>query len=125
VILSQAGRFGGWSLYVTDGKPMYTYNYAGLSASKVASPMALARRQGDDPLRVQLRRPVAWVRAGMGTLFVDGETVAEGRIDRTQPKYSRLMKVPMSASMARHRLTSDYKERENKFTGKIGRSQSS
>ena len=32
VILSQAGRFGGWSLYVKDGKPMYTYNYLGLSA---------------------------------------------------------------------------------------------
>ena len=34
VILSQAGRFGGWSLYLKDGKPMYTYNYLGLSASK-------------------------------------------------------------------------------------------
>ena len=30
VILSQAGRFGGWSLYVKDGKPMYTYNFLGL-----------------------------------------------------------------------------------------------
>ena len=26
VILCQGGRFGGWSLYVKDGKPAYTYN---------------------------------------------------------------------------------------------------
>ena len=36
VILSQAGRFGGWSLYVKDGKPMYTYNYVGLHSSRIA-----------------------------------------------------------------------------------------
>ena len=30
VILAQAGRFGGWSLYLKDGKPTYTYNYLGL-----------------------------------------------------------------------------------------------
>ena len=26
VILSQGGRFGGWSLYVKGGKPSYGYN---------------------------------------------------------------------------------------------------
>ena len=30
VILCQGGRFGGWSLYVKDGKPAYTYNFVGL-----------------------------------------------------------------------------------------------
>src|SRR4029453_2411193 len=30
VILCQGGRFGGWSLYVKDGKPAYTYNWVGL-----------------------------------------------------------------------------------------------
>ncbi len=30
VILAQAGRFGGWSLYIKDGKPTYTYNFLGL-----------------------------------------------------------------------------------------------
>jgi arylsulfatase len=41
VILAQAGRFGGWSLYLKDGKPMYAYNYLGLGVCKVASPRAL------------------------------------------------------------------------------------
>jgi len=30
VIVAQARRFGGWSLYVKDGKPAYTYNWLGL-----------------------------------------------------------------------------------------------
>ena len=36
VILAQAGRFGGWSLYVKDGKPSYTYNWLGLHRYTVA-----------------------------------------------------------------------------------------
>jgi len=30
VILCQGGRFGGWCLYMQDGKPTYTYNWLGL-----------------------------------------------------------------------------------------------
>ena len=36
VIIAQAGRFGGWSLYLKDGKPTYTYNYLGLQRFTVA-----------------------------------------------------------------------------------------
>src|SRR6185369_11079160 len=38
VIIAQAGRFGGWSLYLKDGKPTYCYNYLGLQAYKVSAP---------------------------------------------------------------------------------------
>ncbi len=37
VILAQGGRFGGWSLYVKDGKPAYTYNFVGLKQYTVNS----------------------------------------------------------------------------------------
>jgi arylsulfatase len=30
VILAQGGRFGGWTLYMKGGKPIYTYNFIGL-----------------------------------------------------------------------------------------------
>jgi arylsulfatase A-like enzyme len=33
VILCQGGWFGGWSLYVKDGRPAYTYNFVGLQSS--------------------------------------------------------------------------------------------
>ena len=41
VILAQAGRFGGWSLYMKDGKPVYTYNFLGLQRFTVAATSAL------------------------------------------------------------------------------------
>ena len=30
VLLAQGGRFGGWSFYLKDGRPAFTYNYLGL-----------------------------------------------------------------------------------------------
>ena len=54
VILCQAGRFGGWSLYLKDGKPTYTYNWLGLQRYVVAAETGAAGREGDDPLRVRV-----------------------------------------------------------------------
>jgi arylsulfatase len=56
VILAQAGRFGGWSLYVKDGKPIYTYNWLGLNEYTVAGTEALPPGKVNDPFRVCLRR---------------------------------------------------------------------
>lgn len=36
VILAQGGRFGGWSLHMDQGRPIYTYNFLGLSRYTVA-----------------------------------------------------------------------------------------
>ena len=55
VILAQAGRFGGWSLYLKDGKPTYTYNFLGLKRFTIAAPKPVPAG-GNDPLRVRLRR---------------------------------------------------------------------
>ncbi len=30
VLIAQGGRFGGWSLYVKDGKPAFDYNFLGM-----------------------------------------------------------------------------------------------
>jgi len=35
------GRFGGWSLYIKDGKPTYTYNWLGLERYTVSAKQAL------------------------------------------------------------------------------------
>jgi arylsulfatase len=83
-ILSQGGRFGGWSLYMKDGKPAYTYNFLGLDRYTVAAPDALAT----GPVTVTL--DFAYDGGGVGkggkaTLFVNGKSVAEGRVEKTQP----------------------------------------
>jgi arylsulfatase len=118
VILSQAGRFGGWSLYVKDGKPMYTYNYAGLSASKVAATKALPA--GKVTIRYDFKYEGGGMgKGGAGTILVNGEKVAEGRIDRTQ---SNVFSADEGADVGQDgetNVTADYQEGQNKFTGKI------
>ncbi len=83
-ILSQGGRFGGWSLYMKDGKPAYTYNYLGLARYSVTAPEALPAGAATVTL------DFAYDGGGLGkggkaTLLVNGKAVAEGRIDKTQP----------------------------------------
>ena len=60
VLLAQAGRFGGWSLYVKDGKPSYTYNWLGLQRYSVAATQAL-------PLgKATIRYEFAYAGGGLG-----------------------------------------------------------
>jgi len=83
-LIAQGGRFGGWSLYVKDGVPAYDYNFLGLQRTSIASTKKLA------PGKAELRLEFAYdgggpAKGGQGTLFVNGEKVAEGRIPATQP----------------------------------------
>jgi len=83
VLLAQAGRFGGWSLYIKDGKPTYTYNWLGLQRYTVAAAQALA------PGKATIRYEFAYDGGGLGkggkaTISVNGKQVATGRIERTQ-----------------------------------------
>ena len=83
VILAQAGRFGGWSLYIKDGKPTYTYNFVGLQRYRVTSKQTLP--PGKSTIRFEFAYDGGGVgKGGMGTLFVNDKEVASGRIDKTQ-----------------------------------------
>ncbi len=118
VILSQAGRFGGWTLYVKDGKPIYTYNFLGLSASKVASPKTLP--EGKVTIRYEFVYDAGGLgKGGKGTIFVNGENVAEGRIDRTQGYAFSADEGADVGLDGETPVTNDYKQGDNKFTGKI------
>jgi arylsulfatase len=84
VILAQAGRFGGWSLYLKDGKPTYTYNFLGLARFTVAATAPVPA--GKATIRYEFAYDGGGLaKGGLGTILVNGKKVAEGRIDRTQP----------------------------------------
>jgi len=83
VLLTQGGRFGGWSLYLKDGKPTYTYNWLGLQRYAVAATQALP--PGKATIRFEFAYDGGGLgKGGKGTLFVNGKQVATGRIERTQ-----------------------------------------
>src|SRR4029079_11063834 len=82
VILAQGGRFGGWSLYVTEGKPAYAYNWVGLQRYTVASNSPLP--SGKATIKLEFAYDGGGRgKGGTATLFVNGTKVAEGRIDNT------------------------------------------
>ena len=83
VILAQAGRFGGWSLYMNNGKPTYTYNWLGLQRYTVTA--AQAPPPGKATIRFEFAYDGDGVgKGGTGTLLVNGKKVAAARIERTQ-----------------------------------------
>jgi hypothetical protein len=84
VILAQGGRFGGWSLYMKDDKPIYTYNFLGLSRYTIAAPDAIPTGKAEVVLDFKYDGG-GLGKGGMATLSVNGKTVAEGRIEKTQP----------------------------------------
>jgi arylsulfatase len=53
-ILSQGGRFGGWSLYMKDGKPAYVYNFLGLVRYTIAAPQGVVAGSCNSRPRLQL-----------------------------------------------------------------------
>jgi arylsulfatase len=84
VILAQAGRFGGWSLYLKSGKPTYTYNFLGLQRFTIAATKAVPA--GKAKIRYEFVYDGGGLgKGGLGTIFVNGKKIAEGRIEHTQP----------------------------------------
>lgn len=118
VVLAQGGRFGGWSLYLKDGKPTYTYNWVGTKRFSVSAPDRLPA--GKVTLRFEFTYDGGGLgEGGKGILLVNGKQVAEGRIERTNGYvFSADETADVGADEATP-VTEDYKERDNKFTGKI------
>jgi len=83
-ILAQGGRFGGWSLYMKDGKPAYTYNFLGLARYTVVAPQALPSGHATVVLDFAYDGGGAG-KGGKATLYVNGKPVAEGHVEKTQP----------------------------------------
>jgi arylsulfatase len=118
VILAQGGRFGGWSLYFKDGKPMYTYNFLGLQRFNVAAAQAVPAG------KAKVRMDFAYDGGGLGkggvaTLYVNDKQVARGRIEHTQ---AGIFSADETADVGVDDATpvSDaYKAWDNAFTGKI------
>ncbi len=118
VIIAQAGAFGGWALYMKDGRIRHDYNYFGIDHTNIGGTDALS------PGKHEIKYEFIADNAKPGTggkcaLYVDGKQVAEGHIPKTQPYvYSadEGVDVGMDGETA---VSTDYKQGDNKFTGKI------
>ncbi|MBK8575965.1 MAG: arylsulfatase [Elusimicrobia bacterium] len=121
IVMAQGGRFGGWAVYVKDGVPAYDYNFLGMQRFTVAGKEKL--KPGPTTLRFEFAYDGGGVgKGGLGTLYVDGKKVAEGRIERTQPAiFSADETADVGIDLASPVVETIGAERASKFTGKISR----
>jgi arylsulfatase len=118
VIIAQGGAFGGFSLYVTEGKLAYCYNHFGLAQYKVYGKSELP--SGDHQVRMEF----AYDGGGLGlggtaSLFVDGTQVGQGRIDRTVPMIFSADETTDVGGDTATPVSDDYGPKESHFTGTI------
>jgi arylsulfatase len=118
VILAQGGRFAGWSLYMKDGKISYVYNWVGKERYTITAPQPLA------PGKTTIRYEFAYDgdklgSGGTGTIFVNDEKVAQGRIGNTVPLVFSADETADVGTDESTPVTEDYAEGDNAFTGTI------
>jgi arylsulfatase A-like enzyme len=120
-ILVQGGRFGGWALYVKDGVPAYDYNVLGLARYSIVSREKLA------PGKATIKFDFAYDggglgKGGIGTLYVNGQKVAEGRIEHTQAMiFSADETADVGIDLGTPVVEAIGAEAKSKFTGKIAK----
>jgi len=103
VIIAEGGRYGGFSLYVKDGKPVYEVNAYGHEAARLVSsePLPTGKVQivvefTADPLdsayttRSLFGRGVA---SGKARLSVNGKLVSEGKVANSIAVYGETLDV--------------------------------
>jgi arylsulfatase len=120
-IIAQGGRFGGWTLYMNDGKPGYHYNFLGLQHFEIESGNALT--PGKHTIRFEFAYDGGGLaKGGTGTLYVDDKQVATGRIEHTQPGiFSADETADVGVDLATPVVEKVGSEAKSRFNGEITR----
>jgi arylsulfatase len=120
VIIAQGGRFGGWTLYMKDGKVHHEYNYFGVERTNIAATSALPAGKHLITYEFIPDAPKPGT-GGKCMLLVDGNQVAQGYIPRTVPFiFSGDEGADVGLDMETA-VSDDYKERDNAFTGIVAK----
>jgi arylsulfatase len=118
VIIAQGGRFGGWSLYATDGRAKFYYNVLGIKSFEI---------EATEPIPIgttQVRMEFAYDGGGMGkggdvTLYYDGTQVGSGRVEQTQGFIFSADETTDVGYESGTTVSPDYTAHTSRFSGKI------
>jgi len=118
VIVAQGGAFGGWTIYVKDGKPAYCYNLFGLQRFKVHGDAAMP--PGEHQVRMEFAYDGGGLgKGGMASLYLDGDKVGEGRVDATVPMAFSADETLDIGSDSGTPVTDDLGSAEVTFNGRV------
>ena len=118
VIIAQAGYFGGWVLYMKEGKIHHEYNWFAIERTNISGGAALA--PGKHTITYEFIPDEAKPgTGGKSILSVNGSKVAEGQIPKTQPYAFSADEGTDVGLDGETNVSTDYKQGDNAFTGKI------
>jgi arylsulfatase len=118
VIVAQGGAFGGWSLYVKEGRPAYCYNLFGLQRFTVVGDAAIPR--GEHQVRLEFAYDGGGLgKGGTARLYLDGAPVGEGRVEGTVPMVFSADETTDVGSDSATPVSDDYGPRDSGFTGRV------
>jgi arylsulfatase A-like enzyme len=116
VMVCQGGDFGGWTFYMLDGKPAYTYNWVGLESYTIAASQKVS--PGKHTITFNFAYEGGRGGPGTGTINVDGKKTAAGKITHTN---AYTFGIDESADVGTDENTpvNPAYARKQKFAGKI------
>jgi arylsulfatase len=119
VIVAQGGRFGGWSLYVTDGKPTFAYNYLGLDITKAISSDVVPKGKATVKMDFDYDGGDKMGAGGTVTLSINDKSVATAKVAKTEFSiYSADESAGVGLDMETP-VVEDYTRASSRFTGRI------
>jgi arylsulfatase len=118
VLVAQGGAFGGWAVYIKDGRPAYCYNLFGLQQFKTYGESTIS--SGEHQIRMEFTYDGGGLaKGGAVALFVDGNNVGEGRVEATQPMMFSGDETTDVGSDTATPVSDDYRPQDSRFTGRI------
>ncbi len=122
VVVAQGGAFGGWSVYLHQGRATYCYNLFGVQRFHVRADTEVPA--GDHQVRLEFTYDGGGLgKGGTADLYVDGTQVASGRVDATVPLLFSADETLDVGSDSATPVSDDYGSRDSAFTGRIHRVQ--
>jgi arylsulfatase len=117
-VVSMGGAFGGWSLYLVDGRPAHCYNLFGLRRFKIVGPDSVP--PGEHQVRVEFTYDGGgFGKGGNYVLFLDGAKVGEGRVDATVPMLFSADETTDVGTDTATPVTDDLTSATVAFTGRV------
>jgi arylsulfatase len=117
-LIAQGGQYGGWSLYMHEGKFAYCYNTFALDVAKIYSDEVVPAGEH------QLRMEFTYDGGGLGkggdiALFVDGNPAGTGRVESTIPMIFSADETTDLGEDSGTSVTDDYEPHHSSFNGKV------
>ena len=118
VIIAQGGAFGGWSLYSTNGKLRYCYNFLGMNRfyTEATAPLPAGKHQVRMEFAYDGGGPA---KGGDVSLYLDGNCIGEGRVAATEPMIFSADETTDVGSETGSTVSDEYTAETSKFNGTI------